>query len=298
MSELTGKSLSLPLVAKLATLKHHATHTIRWHTHDELEIHYVLSGALTYELTGCRAPFTISGGSFFIIPPHRRHRAMNDAGSPSVRLGIQLTPPASSSAQHTVFTPKELKQIFSVIGKNALVTVRFRKRTEGIAREIYRLVSDIGVANPPRIRTLICSLLLETVDELSTPGRIGDTNKVIPALKDHIREHCGEALSVNDLVRISGYGRTRLFTLFTAEAGITPIDFLNRCRIDRAQDLIRQGATNLQDIASACGFSSSTYFISVYRKYTGTSPRSISMRERQLVTPVPYRPAAENGSAG
>lgn len=272
MSELTGKSIALPLVAKLAALKHHAAHTIKWHRHDGLEIHYVLTGALTYEFAGCRSPFTIPGGNFFIIPANKKHRAVNDAGAPSVRLGVQFN--TAPSAIHTTFTPEELRQTFATIKKHALYTFRFRKRIENVAREIFKLVSGAQTVDAPRLRALICSLLLETAEELSMPERIENPNRIVPELMAYIRTHCGESLSATDLVKVSGYGRTRLFALFTAEAGITPIDFLNRCRIEKAQKLLDKGGSTVKDIAKRCGFSSSAYFISVFKKYTGNKPKS------------------------
>lgn len=80
-------------------------------------------------------------------------------------------------------------------------------------------------------------------------------------------------VKISDLVRISGYSRTRLFALFAAEAGLSPNDFLLRCRVERAKELLRAASAPLTQVALDCGFSSSTYFSTVFRKYVGCTPR-------------------------
>lgn len=280
MAELFGKDLAFPLVSKLATLKHHATHTIRWHAHDGLEIHFVFSGALTYEFAHDARTCTIPGGSFLIIPARKRHRAANDKGAPANRLGIQFGAPTEAATRQTVFRTTELKRLFAAFRQHALVPVRFRKRTGARAREICRLAETWENADgrPERaahLRALVCALLVETFGDLQGKGPLPPPpESVADTIRAHICAHCGEPLSIDDLVRLSGYGRTRLFALFAAETGTTPIDYLNRCRIDKAKALLaRPEGQTLTDLASACGFASSAYFTRVFRKYIGLSPQ-------------------------
>ena len=112
----------------------------------------------------------------------------------------------------------------------------------------------------------------DTVAAFDRPAALtgGD---VIKQVMGWIRAHCAEPIRISDLVRISGYSRTRLFALFAAEAGLSPNDFLLRCRIARAKELLRAGAAPLTQVALDCGFSSSTYFSTTFRKYTGKPPR-------------------------
>lgn len=280
MAELFGKDLAFPLVSKLATLRHRATYAIRWHSHDELEIHFVFSGALTYEFARGPGPRTIPGGHFFVVPAHKRHRAANDKGAPASRLGLQFCPPTEAAARQTVFEAAELRRLFAAFGRRALVPVRFRAKTGALAREVSRLAEaweDVRARpeSAAHLRALVCTLLVEAFGDL----RAGDgpaslaPERVVEAVRAHIDAHCAEPLSVDDLVRLSGYGRTRLFALFAAQAGTTPIDYLNRRRVARAQELLEDAARPLGEVAEACGFASADYFARVFRKYVGLSPQ-------------------------
>lgn len=66
--------------------------------------------------------------------------------------------------------------------------------------------------------------------------------------------------------------------LFKKETGITPLEYLNGLRMDRAKDCILNGIANnysrytVSQIAEACGFAEPLYFSRVFKKHFGVSP--------------------------
>ena len=65
---------------------------------------------------------------------------------------------------------------------------------------------------------------------------------------------------------------SKLKLLFREKAGTGPIDYWIRLRIERAQELIRQGTMNYTEIAESLGFASLHYFSRQFKRVTGTSP--------------------------
>ena len=59
---------------------------------------------------------------------------------------------------------------------------------------------------------------------------------------------------------------------FRAEIGCSPLDYINRRRIDEAQRLMTLGKTNIKEISYDLGFSSRQYFSTVFKRVTGVSP--------------------------
>ncbi len=76
-----------------------------------------------------------------------------------------------------------------------------------------------------------------------------------------------------DLARHAGVNERYLTHCFRQEVGITPIDYLNRCRVDTAKSMLVRGGKTIGEVAAAAGFASSSQFSRVFHQYTGISPR-------------------------
>ncbi|MBS6236569.1 MAG: helix-turn-helix transcriptional regulator, partial [Clostridiales bacterium] len=64
-----------------------------------------------------------------------------------------------------------------------------------------------------------------------------------------------------------------LSRLFKQELGIGFNEYLMQVRIKRAQLLLQQGKLSLRQIAECCGFQDYTYFLKVFKKQSGVTPK-------------------------
>jgi AraC-like DNA-binding protein len=62
--------------------------------------------------------------------------------------------------------------------------------------------------------------------------------------------------------------------LFRRELGVTPVEFLNHLRVEKAMTL-RRGGMNVKDTAEAVGFSDAFYFSKVFKRIRGVSPSEV-----------------------
>ncbi len=69
-----------------------------------------------------------------------------------------------------------------------------------------------------------------------------------------------------------------LSRLFKQEMGETLSEHLLRIRIERAAQLLKDGHYKIGDIAAMVGYSASSYFSVMFKKYTGYSPREYCQR--------------------
>lgn len=271
--EIAGADFGFPLVANLAILRHRSTYRIPWHRHDTMELQYVLGGAITYEFRHGRQR-TITGSSLFVVPAGMDHRALGNEGAPSARIGIQFNLPTKARTMQTPFRLTELSDLFSRLREHACVPYRWTTEGGRAARRIFRMLERepaLTTSSAICLRHLVSTLLIETASSLDSPRALAGED-VMSQVMGWARSHCSEDLSIADLVRISGYSRTRLFTLFEAKSGLAPNDFILRCRVEKAKRMMREGRQPLVRVAPACGFQSSSYFSTVFRKYTGVSP--------------------------
>ena len=61
--------------------------------------------------------------------------------------------------------------------------------------------------------------------------------------------------------------------MFRQSTGETPHQFVLRCRMERAQEMLRTGGARIVDVAVACGFKTQQHFARVFRQMCGATPR-------------------------
>ncbi|MDZ7809592.1 MAG: helix-turn-helix domain-containing protein [Arhodomonas sp.] len=87
-----------------------------------------------------------------------------------------------------------------------------------------------------------------------------------------MRQHLDEPLTTADIAGRAGISVRQLERLFRSHFGTTPRRFHLELRLDRAHDLLRQSTLSILEVASACGFASSSHLARRYRQRFGCSP--------------------------
>src|SRR6185436_20969577 len=91
-------------------------------------------------------------------------------------------------------------------------------------------------------------------------------------VEDYVRENLAEEISVErlaELVELSPFHFSRVFKQST---GMSPLQFVTRERITRAQQLIRETSRSLIEIALEIVYTSPSHFAQVFRRVVGVTP--------------------------
>ncbi len=88
----------------------------------------------------------------------------------------------------------------------------------------------------------------------------------------YIHEHYAEPISRADLAQRVALSEDYLTACFRKELGVTPIAYINRYRVNQAQQLLLDTRKSVTEIALEVGFSDSGYFSRVFRREVGLSP--------------------------
>ena len=90
--------------------------------------------------------------------------------------------------------------------------------------------------------------------------------------RDHIDRHFEEPLNLDQLARVAGVSKYHFVRSFESAYGETPIRYLTRRRIERAQDLLRHANLTVTEICMAVGFASLGSFSTRFTQLVGESP--------------------------
>jgi AraC-like DNA-binding protein len=97
---------------------------------------------------------------------------------------------------------------------------------------------------------------------------------------DHIAAHLSEPLAVPDLAHLIGLSESRFKNRFRAEIGAPPGDYVLRSKINSACQTLAQTDTTITQLAHSLGFSSSQYFATVFRRFTGDTPTTYKRKQQ------------------
>jgi AraC-like DNA-binding protein len=106
--------------------------------------------------------------------------------------------------------------------------------------------------------------------------------------RDHIDRRYAEPLDLDRLAAVAGVSKFQFARSFEAAYGETPIRYLTRRRIERAQDLLRHANLTVTEICHAIGFTSLGSFSARFRQMVGESPTAY--RDRWAARGGPHVP--------
>jgi len=107
----------------------------------------------------------------------------------------------------------------------------------------------------------------------------------------YMQQNFAYTLSRAEIASAVGVSEDYLSRIFGKEVGIPPWEYLNRYRVLQAKHLLVQSDISITRIASEVGFDDPAYFIRVFQKIAGCSPRDYRLLQRSLrASPSPILP--------
>jgi AraC-like DNA-binding protein len=81
-----------------------------------------------------------------------------------------------------------------------------------------------------------------------------------------------QPIRLSDMAKAAGLTPMHFARQFRAATGIRPHDYLLRRRVERAQELLRESANTLVEVALSVGFQTQAHFTTVFKRFTGETP--------------------------
>jgi signal transduction histidine kinase/DNA-binding LacI/PurR family transcriptional regulator/AraC-like DNA-binding protein len=100
------------------------------------------------------------------------------------------------------------------------------------------------------------------------------TSAVVKRAVAHLHQNYTRPLSRWEIAEAIGVSEDYLSRVFSRELGLSPWDYLNRYRVNRAKELLCRTDANIRTVAHQVGFRDQAYFSRVFRKLTGKSPNA------------------------
>lgn len=191
-------------------------------------------------------------GEYVIVPPYSYHKFEEVSGEDLIACIEQPLIPA-----------------------NYTVNVVANAVSQGMRNAVSEAVIYLNADGGEGVIAALGQLIVSYVTADCTVGQ----HPVVSALKaDMEKNFTDSTYSAETALRKIPLNYDYVRKLFKKETGVTPHDYLNGIRMNRARLYIENGISNsysrftVSQIAEACGFAEPLYFSRVFKKYFGVSP--------------------------
>jgi AraC-like DNA-binding protein len=235
-----------------------------------MEICLLAKGRQVYKVG--KREYSLAGGDLFVTLPDEPHSTGNRPEEKSVLYWLLLHLPPKQ-VRLLSLPPRKTRQVRGALFK---IKRRHFKGNAGLRQILDSIITAYYDGRMPLKNVYIESKLLEFITQvIHCAGRAGESalSEPLGRVVALIDGHLGEKLSVDRLARAAGLSPSRLKARFKKETGVPPAEYVLRKKIDKAKELLQRKGRTVTDAAFELDFSSSQYFATVFKRYTGQTPR-------------------------
>lgn len=150
--------------------------------------------------------------------------------------------------------------------------------------------NDWGEAPDEELARTIAACIRHATDEASQKAPQSNPKLTRDALRSAVRfvnDNLDSKLKWDDIATAVGLDQFTFGRSFKLTTGITPHQYIIRCRLRRAMRLLARDELTLADIALEVGCSCQSHLTTLFRKHLGTTPGAFrdAAREREQRKP-------------
>ncbi|WP_271221835.1 GlxA family transcriptional regulator [Streptosporangium carneum] len=97
-------------------------------------------------------------------------------------------------------------------------------------------------------------------------------DSAVHRVQDHLAENVDAAHTLTELAEVANLSPRGLSRAFTAATGITPLEYRQRLRLERAVSLLRGTSLPIDAVAARCGFREERHFRRLFKARYGMPP--------------------------
>lgn len=230
-------------------------------------LHFIMEGELLFEYNGQRKH--LKAGDLFCLFPYLPYSyRIHDSGKPLRLMWLALegsqVPEAVRSLHLSESEPfLENRLDFRVkAALHTLISLQEQRHSSDYieSSELYRLFDGLSRAHAPSA---------SAVDHDHDIQRDWLDDSI-----DYLRLHYMEPIKIEELARLAGVNRTYYSTRFTQKTGASPMQYLQKLRMDKGAQLLLDTSLSITEIALSLGYPDLYSFTRAFKNYHGSSPSS------------------------
>ena len=263
-----------------------------WHRNEGLEIHFLESGTMPYSQGDNQ--MELHPNHITITRPWEAHKV----GNPEIGMGkfywviidLDVRRPHQNWKwpDWIMLSNSDLEKLTTILRQNEKIVWKADKRIRDCFQRIGKAVdADVKGSNASRIRLLINYLLILMLDllveeEVELNEQLTDSSRSVQLFLNELDNNLTEAWTIEKMAQSAGVGLTRFTYHCKQITNLTPMRYLMMQRLKLSKQILLENENmSASDVAFACGFSTSQYFSTVFKKHEKCTP--VEFRQRHLM---------------
>lgn len=273
---LTNQEIGVPGIRLLATHKiQNAILPLLPHYHeDAFEFTLIIKGSMSFYTN--EKEYNVPGGSIFVSFPNEIHSTNDIPISLNQQYWIQVD---ISDPGNFLFLKEEIAQelIRDLRGIDRHIIAANNQEVRRSIEKAFQFCLMPGHQRQTAAYLLIFLEFLLAASRETRYHSAPDIERAVLYIQDHIREE----LSLDDLAGISNLSTSQFKQKFRRIVGISPRDYINQHKITYSKQLLKEGRS-VTDVAMTLSFNTSSYFSTVFKKYTMKTPHQYLAEHRNI----------------
>lgn len=215
---------------------------------------------VTYHITGgMRYVFpdrtlTVQAGDILYLPPNTPCRLEGDTDR-IIRVEFDCADPITAAP-----------------------TLRTPDRSTAMRRMFDELM-EVWHSSLPGFEYRALSVFYRIMAELSRPP-LGAAAIAVQIATEYIDTHFTDPeLSAKEIAKAADISESYLYQLFRADVGMSPKEYILKCRLQNACSLLKTRYYKVYEVAEKCGFPDAKYFVTIFKREMGISPGRYTMHK-------------------
>ncbi|MFJ6266278.1 helix-turn-helix domain-containing protein [Lysinibacillus xylanilyticus] len=242
------------------------------HWHKEIQFVYVKSGRVEYRVGA--DVFILEEGEGLFVNASGLHEAKPFQIERVTIFCINVNPVILGGHKDSIFATK---YVLPYITSNRLPYVKLSDQSAQKIEFLAKLLQEQAIFYELKVwRELL--VIWETIlsqsmltEEILDPAIIVQHDRAKEML-DYLHAHYQEKISLENLAAHVFLSRAECSRFFKKMVGMTPFTYLLHYRLRKSMELLRDSEQSITTIATTTGFSTVSYYIEKFKKYTGYSP--------------------------
>ena len=244
------------------------------HTHDFIEIVYVMSGNAVEKVND--GEYEVRRGDLIFINYQSTHTFIPNDDFSYINICFKPETVDSLITPENAFALLQLTAFDELRKENndGMVSFFGNERDE-VETLLQSMLSEYRSKHSFRrtvlesyMNILLVKILRKTAAEPHSAERSGTWQDIA----DYIDRNLGEELTLSALAQKCFYNPSYFSRVFKEHFGTSLTEYINKRRMDRAKKLLCEGKLSVEEIAYRVGYPSKSSFYRVFTRLTGTTP--------------------------